>query len=128
MDELKAKNIGVKYAIKSIAIGILIFYLIPTILFLLSDFSLKSFFWVTELDSYNWLFILNWILFFFLFAFIYGRKAGFEILIKKKDYEKVGMKYGFLTLVCASFLGCILGFFSEGVDNIPFLRKWRRSF
>ena len=118
MDEFEAKKTGAKYALKSIAIGVLLFYLIPTIIFLLGNFSLKSLLWVTELDVYNWLFILNWIFFFFLFAFIFGRKAGFEILIKKKDYEKIGMKYGVLTLICASFSGCLLGFFWEGFDNI----------
>ncbi len=118
MNESKARNIGAEYAIKSILIGILLFYLIPAIIFLIGDFRFKSLFWVIDLDFYNWLFIFNWVFFFFVFAVIYGRSAGFEILIQKKDYEKTGMKYGILTLITASFFGCFLGFFWEGFDNI----------
>jgi hypothetical protein len=117
MDEKVAKKIGIKYGIKSIIIGLIIFYFIPLIFLLLSGEGLKSIIWLNELDLYSLLFILNWVFLFFLFAFIFGMKAGKEILTKKRDYEKVGMKYGFLTLLFASFFGCLPGLITEGMNG-----------
>jgi hypothetical protein len=118
MEKEFAKKIGAIYAFKSIAFGISIFYLVPLLLFILGGEGFYSIIWFTELNFYNWLFILNWIFFFFLFAFFFGQKAGIDILIKGKDCEKTGLKYGFLTLISASFFGCFLGFAWEGIDNI----------
>lgn len=118
MTEKKAKYIRVKYALKSILIALIIFYFVPTIIFLIGNLNVKHFVWFLDLDFYNWVFILNWILFFIFFAYIFGRKVGFEIIIKNSNYIKTGMKYGFLTLLFSLFFGCFLGFFWEGIDNI----------
>lgn len=120
MKEKVAKRIGMKYGMKSIIIGIVFSYCILFIFFLFSGEGLKSIIWFNKLDSYSLLFILNWIFLFFLFAFIFGVKASKEILIQKRDYEKVGMKYGVLTLILASLLGCLPGLISEGMDGFTF--------
>ena len=117
MKEKAAKRIGIKYGIKSIIIGVITSYCTIFVFFLLSGEGLKSIIWLNELDFYSLLFILNWIFSFFLFALIFGIKAGKEILIQKRDFEKVGMKYGVLTLIFASFLGCLPGLISEGMEG-----------
>ncbi len=118
MEEKAAKKIGVEYAIKSIIRGLIITYCILLIFFLLSGEGFHSILWFRNLDLYNWIFISNWIFFFFLFALVFGKKAGKEIIIEKKDCEKIGMKYGFLTLLLASFFGCLLGLITEGMDGL----------
>ncbi len=71
-----AKNIGTKRAIQSATIGILIMLLFITVL---AD---GSFQWMVEW-SY-WINIIIGIIIFYLLAYIFGKNAGYEILIQKK--------------------------------------------
>jgi hypothetical protein len=51
-------------------------------------------------------------------AYLSGRLAAVEILIKNKDYSLTGIKYGLLTLWTATIIGSSVGFLQEGLDNI----------
>jgi hypothetical protein len=109
-----AEKIGIKLALKSVTIGILIAYLIPTLL-VIGD-GISAVLWIFEI-SY-WINIVIGILIFYVCGFFFGKKAGIEILIKKKDYQKVGAKYGFLTLIVTAILSSWIVFFQEGIDSI----------
>jgi hypothetical protein len=109
-----AENIGIKVALKSVTIGILIAYLIPTIL-VIGD-GIQAVLWIFKI-SY-WINIVIGILIFYACGYYFGKKAGIEILINKKDYQKVGAKYGFLTLIVTAFLSSWIGFFQEGIDSV----------
>lgn len=114
MTKEEAENIGIKVAFKSVTIGILIAYLIPTVLGIGDGIS--AFFWI--FDFHYWINIVIGISIFYACGYFFGKRAGNEILIKKKDYEKVGVKYGFFTLLITAFLSSWIGFFQEGIDNI----------
>lgn len=58
------------------------------------------------------------IAFFYGMGYFFGKKAGIEILVKKRNYILTGIKYGILTLITATFLTSLIGFFQEGIDNI----------
>ena len=109
-----AENIGIIVALKSVTIGIIIAYLIPTLL-VIGD-GIKATLWIFEIDY--WINIVIGILIFYACGYFFGKKAGNEILIKKKDYQQVGAKYGFLTLLVTIFSVSWIGFFQEGVDSI----------
>lgn len=109
-----AEQIGAKVALKSVTIGLVIAYLIPTVL-VIGD-GIKAIFWIFKI-SY-WINIVIGILIFYVCGYFFGKKAGNEILIKKRDYQKVGAKYGFLTLFVTIFLASWIGFFQEGIYAI----------
>ncbi len=109
-----AEKIGVKVALKSVTIGILIAYLIPTLL-VIGD-GIKAALWIFEINY--WINIVIGILIFYVCGYFFGKKAGNEILIKKKDHQQVGAKYGFLTLLLTVFLTSWIGFFQERFDSI----------
>ncbi|MEL7124568.1 MAG: hypothetical protein AAFO07_34360 [Bacteroidota bacterium] len=46
----------------------------------------------------------------------FGQQAGFEILIKNKDHETVGIKYGLVILLLTAFLVGWIGFLQEGLE------------
>ncbi len=104
----KAKNIGIKKAMQSATIGILIAFLIMT---LLAGGSPQ---WMVEWNY--WINIIIGIRIFYGLAYLFGKNAGNEILIKKKDSGKVGAKYGLLTLIITSFLVGWTGFVQEGME------------
>ena len=80
-----AKNIGIKKALQSATIGMLLAFLF---MMLLAGGSLE---WMVEWNY--WINIIIGIGIFYGLAYWFGKNAGYEILIKKKNYEKVGMKY-----------------------------------
>jgi hypothetical protein len=110
----KAKNIGIKKAMQSATIGILIAFLIMT---LLAGGSPQ---WMVEWNY--WINIIIGIGIFYGLAYLFGKNAGNEILIKKKDSGKVGAKYGLLTLIITSFLVGWTGFVQEGME--PYDTFW----
>ncbi len=110
----KAKNIGIKKAMQSATIGILIAFLIMTL------FAGGSLQWMVEWNY--WINIIIGIGIFYGLAYLFGKNAGNEILIKKKDSGKVGAKYGLLTLIITSFLVGWTGFVQEGME--PYDTFW----
>ena len=109
-----AKNIGIKKAMQSATIGILIAFLIMT---LLAGGSPQ---WMVEWNY--WINIIIGIGIFYGLAYLFGKNAGNEILIKKKDSDKVGAKYGLLTLIITAFLVGWTGFVQEGME--PYDTFW----
>lgn len=103
-----AKNIGTKRAIQSATIGILIIFLF---IMVLAD---GSFQWMIEWNY--WINIIIGIVIFYLLAYLFGKNAGYEILIQKKNANIVGLKYGFLTLIITAFLVGWVGFIQEGIE------------
>ncbi len=59
---------------------------------------------------------------FYGFAYWFGKNAGYEILINKKDSDKVEAKYGFLTLIITTFLVGWTGSVQAG--NEPYDTFW----
>lgn len=116
MDKKTAKIIGRKRAFESVTIGVVIFYVIGVLLF--SNEGLRSLLWLQYLDLYNWIFIANWIITFYVLAIFVGNYAGKEILSRKKNHLIVGVKSGVLILCFAAVFGCLLGFITEGIENI----------
>ena len=115
MEARQAKSIGRKKAFESVSIGLIIFYLVGVFIF--SNDGLQSLLWLRYLDLYNWVFIANWVLTFYVLGYFIGSKAGHEILIDKRNFLKVGIKYGIIILISASVLGCLLGFITQGIEN-----------
>ena len=115
MNEKNAKEIGSKVAIKSVTAGLLIAYVIMTLLS--SDHGfLSGLLWFTHVS-----FILNLVIgiaIMYLCGNFFGQRAGLEILIKKKDYYWIGLKYGFLTLFTTAFFSSWTGFFQEGINHM----------
>ncbi|WP_157766057.1 hypothetical protein [Aquimarina aggregata] len=109
-----AKNIGIKKALQSATIGILIALLFMILL------AGGSFQWM--FDWNYWINILIGIGIFYGLAYWFGKNAGYEILIKKKDSDKVRAKYGFLTLIITAFLVGWTGFVQEGME--PYDTFW----
>jgi hypothetical protein len=109
-----AERIGIRVATISVSIGIILAYLIPTWIFW--DGTLESFTWIFDIGF--WFNVLMGIVFFYGMGYFFGKKAGKEILIKKRNYILTGIKYGVLTLITATFLTSLIGFFQEGIDNI----------
>ncbi len=116
MNKKLAKKIGVQKAFESVTIGLIIFYLIG--IFIFSNEGLKSLLWIQYLDLYNWVYIINWVASFYVIGYFIGRNAGKEILIKKRNVVFSGLKHGFLILFFAASLGCLLGFMTEGIENL----------
>ncbi len=116
MDKKSAFIIGRKRAFESVTIGVALFYLVGVFLF--SNEGLRSLLWLQYLDLYNWLFIANWIITFYVLAIFVGNYAGFEILSRKKSALIVGVKSGVIILCLAAVIGCLLGFITEGIENM----------
>ena len=115
MDKKRAKQLGRMRAFESVTIGVIIFFLVGVFLF--SNEGLRSILWLQYLDLYNWLFIANWLVTFYVLAIIIGNYGGKEILIRNKSSLIVGVKSGVLILCSAAFFGCLLGFITEGIEN-----------
>lgn len=111
-----AKTIGRKKAFESVVIGLIVFYIIGILLF--SNEGLQSLLWLSYLDLYNWLYILNWVITFFVLSYFIGNFAGKFILIKKKNPFFIGFLSGFFMIFFGACFGCLLGFFTEGIYNL----------
>ena len=51
-------------------------------------------------------------------AYFFGQLAGFEILIKHRNYLLTGIKYAVLTLITGTLIGSSVGFLQEGIKDI----------
>jgi len=112
---MTAKQIGSRIAIKSALIGIVTAYSIMAILIGLDE-GITAILWV--LDINYWPNLLLGALGLLLMGYLFGQRAGIEIIEQKKDYSWVGIKYGFITLITGTLIGSTLGFLQEGLDNI----------
>jgi hypothetical protein len=115
----EARKIGGKQALKSVGIGLIIAQLMMTLLSSDNGF-LKGLIWFTDIS-----FGLNLaigIIIMLLCGYYFGQKAGFEILIKERNYAWIGLKYGMLILLTTAFLSGWTGFFQDGLNknNYPF--------
>ena len=118
----EAKKAGSIQALKSVGIGLLIAQLIMTLLSSDGGF-LKGCLWFTDVD-YK-LNLLIGVIIMSLCGYHWGQRAGTEILLKKRNYKWVGIKYGIITLLSTAFLSGWTGFFRQnkyvnGIDNTPF--------
>lgn len=113
MTKESAEKIRIRFATISASIGIVLAYLIPTWIFW--DGTSKSLTWIFDISF--WFNVIMGIAFFYGMRYFFGKKAGIEILIKKRNYILTGIKYGILTLITATFLTSLIGFFQEAIDN-----------
>lgn len=111
----EAKKIGSNQALKSVVIGIVIAYLIMSLLSSDSGF-LKALLWFTTIN-YK-LNLLIGVIIMLVCGYYLGQRAGYEILIKRINCYWVGIKYGILVLVTTTFFSSWVGFFQEGVHLI----------
>ena len=99
----KAKYIGAKYGTYLAFSGLLLAQLLLLLFFGLEE----GFFWIAEQE-----FLVNFavgILTFIISGYFLGQIAGFQILIQKRDGEKIGALLGLSILVICSFLGSVIG-------------------
>ena len=116
MEIKTAKHIGQRLAIKSGLIGLLIAYSIfGGLLYSWGMELLKAVFWIFEVEF--WYSLLVGAIGLLTLAYIFGRFAGVEILIKKRNELLTGIKYGLLILVTGTLIGSSVGFIQEGIDN-----------
>ncbi len=116
MDINTAKQIGQRLAIKSGLIGLLIAYSIFGGLLYSWGMELwKAVFWIFDVEF--WYSLIVGAIGLMTMAYIFGRLAGVEILIKKRNELLTGIKYGLLTLVTGTLIGSSVGFIQEGIDN-----------
>jgi len=108
-----AKKIGIKKALQSATIGVILIYMI-FIIGADKEGFLYALFWIFTYEyRMN---VLIGILIFYLLAYIFGGKAGYEILIENRRYYKlIGIKYAMLILAISAFLFGWTGYFQEGL-------------
>ncbi len=114
MTKESAEKIGIRVAILSVTIGIILAHLILTLI--IWDGTLKSFTWI--FNTRYWFNVIMGIFFFYGMGYFFGKKAGIQILLKKRNYILTGIKYGILILITTTFLTSLIGFFQEGIENI----------
>lgn len=102
----EAKRLGSQEAIGSVFIGFVIAYLIASPFF-------GGLLWIAK-SNFKENLVIGMVIM-LVSGYIYGRRAGYEILIKKRDHTWVGFKYGFLTLFTTAFFSGWIGFFREGI-------------
>ena len=115
-DVKKAKSLGRKKAYETVLIGVSIFYVIGVFIF--SNEGLQSLLWLSYIDLYNWMFILNWVISFLIVAYFVGSHAGKQILVKKNHFVKTGIVSGILMVIFGAVLGCFLGFLLESAQDL----------
>lgn len=116
MDLKQAKHIGRKRALESVTIGVILFYVIGVFLF--SNEGLRSLLWLGYLDLYNWMFIANWVITFYVLSVFVGNYAGKEILVEQRNPLTIGIKSGVIMIFLGAFFGCFLGFLTEGLESV----------
>ena len=116
MDTDIAEKIGSRQAIKAVTIGLIIAYLIMALPSIADDGLIKGLFWFLNVSfKFN---LLVGVICMYLCGHFFGRRAGYEILINKRNNFLVGFICGLLIIVTTTFLTSWVGFFQEGVDNI----------
>lgn len=112
MNEYEAAKVGSKVILTGIVIGLLVAACIMTWI----DGGLG---WVNGFLREFWLNILLALMGLFYFGYVFGKKAGINILIKNKNAYWVSLYTGFLALIIGTFLGSLVGFFTEGLPLEP---------
>lgn len=111
----KAKQIGSRQGLFATSIGLVTAQLIMTLL-VGSDLGfIKGFLWFTTIDYKLNLLIGAIIL--LLCGHLYGRIAGRQIIIKKRNAILVGFLCGLAVLVTTAFLSGWTGFIREGIND-----------
>ena len=114
MDRISAEKIGSRQAIKAVTIGLITAQLLMTMM--VDDTSLlNGFLWFTE-DDYALNVVVGAICF-YVCGYLFGQRAGYEIIIKQRNHLLIGFICGFISLVTATFLAGWLGFFQEGAGK-----------
>ena len=114
MKSEKAKHFGIKRALQSATLGLLIAFLFMTLL------AGGNFLWFANVNyKLNIIFGIGIL---YALSYRFGKSAGYEILIEGKGYNEVGIKYALLTLTLTSFLGWWSGFLQEGMK--PYYMFW----
>lgn len=117
VDKKTAKQIGQRIAVRSGLIGIVIAYLIfGWLTYSWDQKLLKAMFWIFDVEF--WYHLLIGAVGLLTMAYFFGRLAGVEILIKKKNELLTGIKYGLFTLITGTLIGSSVGFIQEGIDDI----------
>lgn len=117
MNTKAAKKIGRQLAIKSGLIGLCIaYFLFAGIMLSWETNYKKALFWIVNVEFKFHLFIGAVGL--LCMAYLFGQLAGVEILIKKRNYRLIGVKYGILVLITGTLIGSSVGFLQEGIKNI----------
>jgi hypothetical protein len=117
MNDQEAQKIGSRLAIKSVLIGAVVAYIIMGLMTWSWDNNvIEGLTWIKHIGYFENLLVGLFGL--LASGYIFGKKAGHEIIVQKKDHTWVGFKYGLLTLWAGTFVGSLLGFFEEGLDNI----------
>jgi hypothetical protein len=117
VDRKTAKQIGQGLAIKSGLIGLTIAYITFGWIFTSHETNLvKAIFWIADVEF--WYHLIIGAIGLLTMAYFFGRLAGVDILIKKKNDLLTGIKCGLLTLVTGTLIGSSVGFIQEGIDDI----------
>jgi hypothetical protein len=118
VDKGLAKQIGQRLAVESALIGLLIAYsIVGGLLLSTSNMNFgKALFWI--LDVGFWYHLIIGALGLVTMAYLFGQRAGVEILVKQKNDLWTGVKYGLITLLTGTLIGSSVGFIQEGLHNI----------
>ena len=121
MDTETAKNIGTKLAIKSISIGVIIAYLMMTVITSGVQTSFfEGLFWIIRVRSEAVQDFLIGIAAFYACGYYFGGKAGIAILLKQHSYLWAGPCWGLFTLLSTVFFASILSFNFNNIAWIVF--------
>ncbi len=116
MDTDRAEKIGSRQAMKAVTIGLIIAHLMMALPSVADDGLIKGFFWFLDVSfKFN---ILVGVICMYLCGHLFGRRAGYKIIISKRNNFLVGFICGLLIIVTATFLASWVCFFQEGIDNI----------
>ena len=125
MDDKRAKSIGSKEGIFAVTLGLAITQVLMVILSL-ENGILKALFWFDDFDGILSICIVVPIV--YLCGHFYGQRAGKAILKRHKNYNWVGVKFGFYTLFLAILTSSFIDFVEYGVEKVgergeqPFLQ------
>lgn len=106
-DITTAKKIGYRQAFKAITIGLIVAYLIMALL--------AGPFWIFGFEYAATLIFAALML--YGTGFLFGGLAGRAIIINKYPSVFVGIISGFIIVWSGTFIGSLVGFFSEGLPN-----------
>lgn len=113
MIDVKAKIIGIKVILTGVLIGLL------TAIFIMA--WIGGFGSLTDLIKGLWLNLSVALLALFYFGYLFGEKAGSDIIVKKKNSFWIAFKTSFFTLMLGTFFGSMVGFLSEGLPDESFI-------
>jgi hypothetical protein len=112
MDTNQSKQIGSRLALLFAGLGLLTAQLIMMYFFYPEGF-LNALFWFSGTRFKTSL--VAGILLLFLFAWLYGKRAGYNILVLQKNAIWEGIQCSFLSMLSAIFTVSWIGYFQEGL-------------